>query len=295
MMKKGSLISILAVLVLLVFSSCATTARERVHIRPIQMMGKSETIVISVDLEKEEDLLAAVLGAGNPLQQRAKRISIAATPQSDVYPLAGDALEFWAVVEGKFPRLVTNTALSYSREFLKAEDVTGRTYFTEKSGPLSIRAVQPNTLLLTDGSYDEAYTHFRSGEITIDAETAERMENAALSIWVKEPKTFFDLGLGLSQSVFAQAESVLILLDRGSDGAYRLDAVITMTGSKDANTLSQMVRSGYIAKLRTAGERVAIAELREIFLLEDLQVIIQQLSLGESEVADLKISLQGIL
>jgi hypothetical protein len=68
-----------------------------------------------------------------------------------------------------------------------------------------------------------------------------------------------------------------------------------MKGTKEANTLSQMVRSGYVARLRREKRTVNIAALREMFLLDDLKVIIRQMEVQDQELAQLKESLVGIL
>ncbi|MFA5447922.1 MAG: hypothetical protein WC233_06560 [Sphaerochaeta sp.] len=294
-MKRYRQLVTVGIVAILLFASCATGGSRRVEHRPIQLMGGPNAMVISVDAEREAQLLEAVLGDMGSLADRISRVSIAMTPHSDAYPISLEDAQLWAVIEGDFPRFLVNSALIYVPGFKRQEASDGRTYFTQKDGNLSVRAVGNNSLIVTTGDYEEAYRSYRSRDPLIDEEIATLMESSSIALWAEEPKTFFELGLELPQEIFLQADSVLFLLDHDEADQYWVDAYITMKGAKEANTLSQMVRSGYVARLRREKQTVNIAALREMFLLDDLQVIIRQMELQDQELAQLKESLVGIL
>ncbi len=89
---------------------------------------------------------------------------------------------------------------------------------------------------------------------------------------------------------------MLLLINQKEDGGYSLDAYITMdTPPKLATTLSQMVRTGYLARLKREKVPFKIADLMKMFLIEDDLVTIKHMDLGEEQMDNLKQSLSGLL
>ncbi len=291
----GQLLLIGGLVMTLLFTSCATVFVKRVPPRPIQLMGEEGSIVITVDADKERELVSLAFGGIEELGARSRRISLALRGLDDVYPLDPATLSMWALIEGDYPSFLVNTALMYVPSLSRREVEGGPTWFTQKEGPLSLRAVGKDAILLTDGDYEAIYRRYKEGPVLLDEETTRLMESASIAVYVLRPKSFFDLGLDLPQSVFEQSETVLLLLENTGDGAYSADAVITMQSEKGASTLSQMVRSGYIARLRKEGRAVNIAALREMFLLEGDRVTIQAMELPGEQLDVLKSSLVGII
>lgn len=79
------------------------------------------------------------------------------------------------------------------------------------------------------------------------------------------------------------------------DGVYTADAYITMDSVKLASTLSQMVRSGYLARLKKDKIPFKIAELKLMFLLDEDLVTIVQMPLSAEQMQMVKQSLTGVL
>ncbi|MCK9548893.1 MAG: hypothetical protein M0Q37_10325 [Sphaerochaeta sp.] len=284
-----------AIMMALVFTSCATALVKRVPPRPIQLMAEEGTIVIAVDAVRERELVALAFDGMEELGGRSRRVSLALQGKGDGYPMAFDDVSMWAVIEGDYPSFLVNTALMYVPALRRHEVEGGPTWFSHKTTPLSLRAVGKDTILLTDGDYETAYRRYKGGGVLLDSETARVMEHASIGIYALRPKTFFDLGLDLPQSVFEQAETVLLLLDDDGEEGYLADAIITMQSEKGASTLSQMVRSGYIARLRKEGKAVNIAALRQMFLLEGDQVTIHRMEVPGEQLSELKNHLVGII
>ncbi len=295
MRRAGVLLLVGGIVMALLFTSCATVFVKREVPRPLCLMGGEGSIVITVDALKERDLLSVLFDGVDELGARSRRISLEMQGGDDSYPLDPSALSMWGFLEGDFPSFLVNTVLMYVPTFSRHEVEGGPTWFSQKDGPLSLRAVKKDAILLTDGDYETAYRRYKEGPLLLDEETTRLLEGASIGIYALRPKSFFDLGLDLPQSAFAQAETVVLLLENGGEGAYSADAVITMQSEKSASTLSQLVRSGYIAQLRKEGRTVNIAALREMFLIEGDRVMIKGMELPAQQLAELKRSLIGII
>lgn len=295
MKRAGVLLLTGCIVITVLFTSCATSFVKRVPPRPVSLMGEEGNIVITVDALKERELVSLVFDGIDELGARSRRISLELKGRDDRYPLDLSALSMWALLEGDYPSFLVNTALMYVPSLTRHEVEDGPTWFSQKEGPISLRALRKDAILLTDGDYEAAYRRYKGGEVLLDEETTRLLESASIGIYALRPKTFFDLGLDLPQSVFEQSETVVLLLEKRDDGSYGVDAIITMQSEKGASTLSQMVRSGYIAQLRKEGKAVNIAALREMFLIEGDRVMIKAMDLPPDQLTELKRSLVGII
>jgi len=94
--------------------------------------------------------------------------------------------------------------------------------------------------------------------------------------------------------VFQQSREVLLLIHQ-EEGIYTIDAYIQMETAKLATTLSQMVRSGYLARLKKDKIPFKLAELKLMFLLDEDLVTIMQMPLSDEQMLMLKQSLTGVL
>jgi hypothetical protein len=68
-----------------------------------------------------------------------------------------------------------------------------------------------------------------------------------------------------------------------------------MDTTRLASTLSQMVRTAYLARLKREKIPYTIADLMKMFLIEDDRVTIKQMELGEEQMQALRQSLGGML
>ncbi len=291
-MKKSKVV-VVSLIVVLFLSSCASLAKKELPYFHFQGMAKSGTIVATVDADAEPALVASAFGDLAEFASRAKRVSLSLTP-SEAYPLDPDALVAYGVVEGDFPRFLLNTGMMYSRELRQKSNAAGLSWFSQKKGAMSLYTPKNDELLFTNGSYEDAYASYKGKERLIPNEMAARMANASIALYAFEPETFFDLGLNLPQSVFQQASEVLLLVHQ-REGQYTADAYITMETEKLASTLSQMVRSGYLARLKRDKIPFKIAELKLMFLLEGDLVTIVEMPLSADQMQTLTQGLTGAL
>ncbi|MDD4301445.1 MAG: hypothetical protein PHS03_03105, partial [Sphaerochaeta sp.] len=274
---------------------CATTARKEVPYFDFQGMADSGVIVVTVDAQKESELIKGVFADMQEFADRAERISLSLSPRLDTYPLEVEELDAYGVVEGDYPKWLANTSMMYSRELKRQYAQDDLTYFQQKEGELSIYAPNNDKILFTNTEYPEVYELYDAERKLIDLPTANDMASSNIAVYSLEPETFFDLGLELPDTVITQAKVMLLLINQKEDGGYSLDAYITMDTPKLATTLSQMVRTGYLARLKREKIPFKIADLMKMFLIEDDLVTIKHMDLGEEQMNNLKQSLSGLL
>jgi hypothetical protein len=258
-------------------------------------MGEENVIVVTIDARKEQELVQAAFSDLEEFARRSRRVSLALKPTSDAYPLEADAISAYGVVEGDYPKFLINTGMMYAKELERKGNSDGLTWFSQKSGPVSLYTPKNDKLLFTNGSYEESYSSFAAKNRLIDDQTAMQMAQSSIAVYSLHPETFFDLGLGLPDTVIKQAKSMLLLINADDAGSYTLDAYITMDTAKLASTLSQMVRTAYIARLKREKIPYKIADLMKMFLIEDDRVTIKHMELGEEQMEALRHSLTGML
>ena len=281
--------------IIIVLSSCTTTREKGRPYYDFQAMGEEGIIVVTVDAQKEQELVAIAFSDLEEFARRSRRISLSLKPTSDDYPLEADHLSAFGVVEGDYPKFLINTGMMYAKELERKSNTEGLTWFVQKEGDLSLYTPKNDRFLFTNTSYEESYAAFNAKNRLIDDQTAMQMANASIAVYTLHPETFFDLGLGLPDTVIKQAKVMLLLINKNDAGAYTLDAYITMDTAKLASTLSQMVRSVYLARLKREKIPYKIADLMQMFLIEDDRVTIKHMELGEEQMQALRQSLTGML
>ncbi len=287
------LIPVFAVVVFL--SGCATTMRKEVPYYDFQGMAKDGVIVVTVDAVKEQELVNLVFSDLEEFARRAERISLSIEPRSMGYPLEMEDVSAFGVVEGDYPKFLLNTGMMYARELKRISNDDGLTWFTQKDGELSLYTPKNGKVLFTNASYPDAYAAFDQKDVLIDQDTARLMVDASFAVYVHEPTTFFDLGLGIPDTVVQQAKTMVLLINSTNEGSYAMDAFITMDTTKLATTLSQMVRTGYLARLKREKISFKIADLMQMFMIKDDLVTIKHMDLGEEQMQVLRQSLTGML
>lgn len=282
-------------LAVIVLSSCATVAQKGRPYYDFQAMGEENVIVVTVDALKEQELVQAAFSNLEEFARRSRRVSLSLKPTSDAYPLESDAISAYGVVEGDYPKFLINTGMMYAKELERKANSDGLTWFSQKSGPVSLYTPKNDKLLFTNGSYEQSYSRFATKNRLIDDQIAMQMAQASIAVYSLHPQTFFDLGLGLPDTVIKQAKLMLLLINADDEGSYSLDAYITMDTAKLASTLSQMVRTAYLARLKREKIPYKIADLMKMFLIEDDRVTIKHMELGEEQIQALRHSLTGML
>ena len=292
-MKKVRIVFIACMTVLLL-SSCATLGKKAKPYYYFQGMAKPNTMVVTIDAKAEQDLVASAFAGMDEFARRANRVSLSLTPSGDEYPIQGNDLQAYGVVQGDYPRFLINTGMMYSSSLSMQENADGLSWFTQKEGTLSLSAAKNDVLLFTNGSYEDAYESIGQKIAFIDDETASRMASSAIAVYADEPETFFDFGLGLNDVAVKQMKTILLLINQVGDG-HTLDAYITMDTPKLASTLSQMVRTGYLARLKKDKIPYKIADLMKMFLIEEDLLTIKGMSLTEEQMGMLKQNITGLV
>lgn len=283
------------VLTVFILSSCATMAEKGRPYYDFQAMGEEQVIVVTVDARKEQELVRIAFSDLEEFARRARRISLSLKPTSDAYPLEMDNVAAFGVVEGDYPKFLINTGMMYASQLQRKSNTDGLTWYAQKEGDLSLYTPKNDKLLFTNTSYETAYASFAEKKRLIDDQTADQMAQASIAVYALQPQTFFDLGLGLPDTVIKQAKLMVLLINQDEAGSYTLDAYITMDTSKLASTLSQMVRTAYLARLKREKIPYKIADLMQMFLIEDDRVTIKHMELGEEQMQALRHSLTGML
>ncbi len=295
-MKRLVKLFSLGALVMVLLSSCATTTRMVEPYYDFQGMADPGVIVITVDAVKEQALIETAFSDLQEFANRAERVSLALKPMDNTYPLDVAGLDATGVVQGDYPKWLINTSMMYAKGMQQMYDANGELeYFQQKDGTLSLYAPNNDKLLFSTDSYADAYASYSKKQRLIDLDIAQQMLGANIAIYVAEPETFFDLGLDLPASVITQAKVMMLLINQGEDGKYSLDAYITMDTAKLANTLSQMIRTGYLTRLKRDKVSFKIADLMQMFLIKDDLVTIKHMDLGDEQMNALKQSLTGML
>nr|WP_245535459.1 hypothetical protein [Sphaerochaeta pleomorpha] len=278
----------------LLLSSCATLGKKAKPYYYFQGMAKPNSIVVTIDAKAEKALVASAFTGMDEFSRRANRVSLSLTPSGDEFPIQGNDLQAYGVVQGDYPRFLINTGMMYSSSLSMQENTDGLSWFTQKNGNLSLSAAKNDVLLFTNGSYADAYESIGQKIAFIDDETAFRMASVAIAVYADEPETFFDLGLGLNDAAVKQMKKILLLINQNGD-MHTLDAYITMDNPKLAQTLSQMVRTGYLARLKKEKVPYKIADLMKMFLIEGDLLTIKGMSLTEEQMGMLEQNITGLV
>lgn len=285
---KRTKVVLLTLLVVVLLGSCTTTKRVRPSF-VFDELPTANTILITTN---ERTLIQSFLP---DLADKSERVSVVIEPKDTTYPLALESSRIYGVMETTYPRVALNTALLWSPQTRKAgsEEVP---YFQMKDNDLALYSPRNGKLLFSLGDYPSAQREFtEKKEDLLPSDIAQVMKNSALALYAENPQTFFDLDLGLSEEVIRQSESILLLFDQDEENAYALNAFITMSDEKKAKTLSQMVRSGYLANLKKANKSYVLADLMKMFLLDGQLVTIKGIPIEEDDLFKILSGLDGFL
>ena len=287
-MKKTKVV-ILTLFVVVLLGGCATTTVRKRPAFTIEELPTHQTILVTTG---DPGIIQTVLP---DLTDRSERISVVIEPGDEAYPLNLEASRIYGVMETTYSRVAMNTALMWSSK-TKKDAHEDASYFQMKESDLELYSPRNGKILFTLDDYPAVYQQFmeRDEEI-LPPEIAERMKQSAIALYAENPKTFFDLNLGISEEVIRQSESILLLFEKGEENTYVLNAFITMGDEKKAKTLSQMVRSGYIANLKKAKQSYVIAELMKMFLLDGQLVTIKGITIQKDELFKILSGFDGLL
>ncbi len=266
--------------VALIFSSC-------VHHTPFedeyyfQAMGDSSEIVVTTDVKK---LKGSSLGAnidsnGNAktLFDRAERLSVALMPKTlEKYPLEISDYDIYGGFEGNYGSFVTNTALSWSKEFVKEKE-DGIKYYT--NGNIKAAVPKSGLLLFSTYSYKKAYEKTFSERVKlIEDEIAKEMASSTTAFFVRTPQTLLDLGFELPDTVLKQIYTSYFMIDE-IDGNLVMNGKLMMYDKSGAKTMNTILRNQLIQSIRRSGEKLDVKAISKYFTFDDNVVTIDSFKL----------------
>lgn len=274
---------ILYLLVLsLLFISCVhkTPYQEEYY---FQAMGDSSEIVVTADVNKIKDSSLDVLPEDNIVIDRSDRITVGLLPETtDVYPLPMDSYQVNGALEGNFGKLVTNTALSWSKEFVKEKE-DGLKYYT--NGTIKAAVPESGIVLFTDSSYKDHYERtYLNREKLISDEIASEMASSAAALYLNTPQTLLDIGFELPDTALKKIDRCYFLID-DVDGVLYMNGRMIMVDEGSAKTMNTILRNQLLVSLRKSGEKFNVKDLAGYFNYESSVVSISDFAL-KGDMAD---------
>lgn len=241
-MKKLLLLAVAALMLV----SCTVQSPFTASEEYFQALGEEGTIVVTAEVERVKDgpfssLLASV---DDSILSRSQRLSLSLEWTGSGWLMSGAA-------EGNFPRSLVNTALNWSRDFQKDEEV-----YRAKDG--SMEATVPRNGLLLFSQTDVLALKERTWAnrvIRIDSSTARTMAAADAAVYSVKPVSIPPLFIELPQSVVDKTEAFLLLLD-GADGSAYISGWMKMDSQQSAKTLLTLFRNELVKAVRSRGEKL---------------------------------------
>ncbi len=273
----------LSLFVLLVSISCTTTQflSPEDQVVPLQSLAKEGDTILLIDATKESELVKSLLG--EDIATRAKEITIQITPKDNTYPI-GD-FDYNAVVEGKFPFFTTNFVLNLSKDLTKVLEAT-KSYYTNDSYEIGV--IHSNMVGVSSTSFLDLVDTVDTKIENTTSDVASKMYGANFALYSIKPKTLFDFGIGLNQSMISHFDSILLLVNEKDDNQMVLDATFEVDSEKNASTLDRMIKTGYTANLKKAGEKLDFSALKLMFVIDSNVVNIVDMPLNDEQINLLK-------
>ncbi len=235
-----------------------------------QALGKEANIVATADVQKLNEAYPGAIETGvGFIDNNAERVSVALYKdeynETDAYPATMEDLKFYGGIEGKFSASLGNTGLSLSKQFSKVKEGKLK-YYTNEAQSLSLAFPESNLLLFTSDSYAKAYDEtYQNRQLYIGDVDAERMGNAVVSCYVREPQTMIDLGFDLPLATLLQMEKALVSVNEDK-GQYFLNGQLEMKSEKLAKTMMTILRNMEIQKAKRNGERPNYSLIAEYYV-----------------------------
>ena len=281
--------SLLTLLIVFLLSGCATTEVRKPVTFSLDDLPTDQTILVTTSDQALIQTLIPDFG------EKSERLSLVIEPSSSAYPIDLETSRIYGVLETTYPKVAVNTALLWSSKTTKqgSEDLP---FFRMKKSPLELYSPKNGKVLFSLGEYPLAHALLSARNTeTLFGDIADLMKESAIALYAENPQTFFDLDLGLSGEVIRQSESILLLFDEKEENTYALHALITMEDEKKAKTLSQLVRSGYLANLKKANKSYVLSELMKMFLLDGQVVTIKGIEIEKDDLFKILSSLDSFL
>ena len=245
-----------------------------------QAMGGESDFVVSMDVDKIKKEDPTLIGVNDPLIteliEKSNRLSVSLTSEEN--PMKD--IEFSGALEGDFSKFVINTGLAWSKEFdkVKEEEV----YYT--NGDISARVVENGLLMFSSDDYVKHYnTTYENRVIHISDDIASTIASNVMGLYVKDPKTMFDLGFEFPLAVLLKIDYAVMYLCL-NEGVYTMNTDIYMKQTSDSNTLLSLIRNKVLSDLKSQGIRPDIKTLAKQYKKDANIVQLRDIELKDEQV-----------
>ena len=245
-----------------------------------QAMGGESDFVVSMDVDKIKKEDPTLIGVNDPLIteliEKSNRLSVSLTSEEN--PMKD--IEFSGALEGDFSKFVINTGLAWSKEFdkVKEEEV----YYT--NGDISARVVENGLLMFSSDDYVKHYnTTYENRVIHISDDIASTIASNVMGLYVKDPKTMFDLGFEFPLAVLLKIDYAVMYLCL-NEGVYTMNTDIYMKQTSDSNTLLSLIRNKVLSDLKSQGIRPDIKALAKQYKKDANIVQLRDIELKDEQV-----------
>lgn len=287
-MKRVLKLVSVSLVAILLLSSCVTK-KQLFDSHYFQALGSDEAIVVTFNAKKEAlDFLNLEDTTVGPLLERLERLSVEL--YKDYYDYSNEFItetdlkeyNYRGAIEGKFPKLITNTVLLKDSTWEKVEYDNGLRSYRNDQLALEAYAARRNLLLFTNDNYVDLYqSTVKNREVKIDLALAEQMASALFGFYFATPQAMIDIGLPIPKSALLQCESIMLYVNYAFPEKFLLGATITLKNERLANSLSILLKSSYISEKRRNKE--PLGDLTDLFNLVDNTVVIKNLELSEKD------------
>lgn len=256
-----------------------------------QAMGEPQEIVVTVDT-RDPQRLPGLTVSDDPsfaqLLSRVDRLSVTLYDPSMMESTDGllkaedlNRYEFYGAAEGNIPAFLTNSMLLWDNAWEKVQEGSVRYYRNDWLG-LDVYAPRKGLLLFASDDFMKAYdTVYKQPSTKIPKGLADRMASALFGFYMGNPQAMIDVGLAIPETVLAQTESMVLVIEEDETGRLTLGGIITMKSSKLANSLSILLKSSYISDKRR--NREPLGDLTNLFILDEDAVHINGMQLSDEQ------------
>lgn len=258
--------------------SCTTTkvVSPNFDVVPLQSIAMQGSTLVVVDATKENEVVSKLLG--ETVGNRAERISIELAPKNDEYPL--NSFDINAVVEGDFPSFITKVGLA-NLSGGKMIHTEAYNYYPYNDAQLGV--INNNMVGFSTKSFSQLATKVNSKESSIDKSIVLDLYNANVGLYSQKPTTLLDLGLGLTKEMLTHIDSLLILINENEEGSLTLNATFDLDEVVSADSLSKMVKIGYVSYLKSEKIKPDYKLLKVMFTQDGEIVKISEMPMSDEQ------------
>lgn len=237
---------VLLVLLTVTFTGCRHSSpfTEELFFRAL---GESDQMILTVDMRKSAHLLEGTGFSGGlgPVIDRSDRLSAA-------YSLNEEDTLLYGGLEGNYGRLVTNTVLSFSDQFTRAEGELR--YYQDGQSDLKVMVPKSGIVLFTTGEMLDVYTSsFKERKLFVPEEVALKMADGLCAIYMEDPQDASLITDMIPRTMIQSIDTLWVVLLQDQT-YYRVTGVIDTRNSSASRVLSTLLRMNYLMSIKELDE-----------------------------------------